>query len=145
MAVLRRLQIERKVEALQRGWGRVPEWVFCSTTGGLLEPQKVAGPFLRALKRASLPLHFTPHSLRHSYASQLLQAGVSPAYVQRQLGHASITLTVDTYGRWLPMENKAAVDALDEGSGSKTVAAARGALPNPLENKGKLASGSIVQ
>jgi len=56
---------------------------------------------------------FTPHSLRHTFASILLSDGVSPAYVQRQLGHASIKLTVDTYGKWLPMENKAAVDRLD--------------------------------
>ena len=34
--------------------------------------------------------------------------------MQRQLGHASIKLTVDTYGRWLPMGNKAAVDRLDD-------------------------------
>jgi hypothetical protein len=33
--------------------------------------------------------------------------------------HASITLAVDTYGRWLPMGNKAAVDRLDEATGSK--------------------------
>jgi integrase len=49
----------------------------------------------------------------------------SPAYVQRQLGHASIQLTVDTYGKWLPMGNKGAVDRLDEAaadqSGSKMV------------------------
>jgi hypothetical protein len=32
--------------------------------------------------------------------------GESPAYVQRQLGHASIKLTVDTYGKWLPMSNR---------------------------------------
>ena len=31
-----------------------------------------------------------------------LQAGESVQYVQEQLGHATITLTVDTYGRWLP-------------------------------------------
>lgn len=30
----------------------------------------------------------------------------SPAYVQRQLGHASISITVDTYGHWLPGEGK---------------------------------------
>jgi hypothetical protein len=53
--------------------------------------------------------------LRHTFASLLLQQGVSPAYVQRQLGHASIQLTVDTYG------NKAAVDALDSPSGCKVV------------------------
>ena len=80
----------------------------------------------RVLKDAELPLHFTPHCLRHTFASLPLQQGESPAYVQRQLGHASIQLTVDTYGRWLPIGNKAAVDRLDDAtpgaSGSKVVA-----------------------
>jgi hypothetical protein len=52
----------------------------------------------------------------------MLQQGESIVYVQRQLGHASIQLTVDTYGKWLPMGNKAAVDRLDGEIGSKTVA-----------------------
>jgi hypothetical protein len=90
----------------------------------------------RVLKRAKLPEHFSPHCLRHTFASLLLQQGESPVYVQRQLGHASIKLTVDTYGKWLPMGNKAAVDRLDrvgpapsearplpsDASGSKVVA-----------------------
>ena len=68
---------------------------------------------------------FTPHCLRRTYASLLLQQGESIVYVQRQLGHASIQLTVDTYGKWLPMGNKAAVDRLDYvTSGSKMVATA---------------------
>jgi hypothetical protein len=51
--------------------------------------------------------------------------------VQRQLGHASIQLTVDTYGKWLPMADKAAVDRLDstpvpEPSGSTMVATGGG-------------------
>jgi integrase-like protein len=80
----------------------------------------------RVLKVAGLPEHFTPHCLRHTYASLMLQQGESLQYVQRQLGHSSITLTVDTYGKWLPMGNKAAVDRLDAlpvvASGSKVVA-----------------------
>jgi hypothetical protein len=32
------------------------------------------------------------------------------------LGHAAIQLTVDTYGRWLPMGKKASVGKLDQGS-----------------------------
>src|SRR5438552_13508371 len=43
-----------------------------------------------------------------------LGEGKSPAYVQAQLGHASISLTVDTYGKWLPKGDKGAVDSLDE-------------------------------
>ena len=42
--------------------------------------------------------------------------------VSASSGHASIQLTVDTYGKWLPMGNKAAVNRLDEESGSRVVA-----------------------
>ena len=65
---------------------------------------------------AELPLHFTPHWLRHTYASILLAEGKSSVYVQTQLGHASIALTVDTYGKWLPKGDTSAVDSLDEES-----------------------------
>jgi hypothetical protein len=57
-----------------------------------------------------------------SFASLLLQQGVSAASVQRQLGYGSIQLTVDTYGKWLRWAKKAAVDGLDSPSGSKGVA-----------------------
>jgi integrase len=70
------------------------------------------GAFRRALKAAGLPSHFTPHSLRHSYASLLIAAGVSPVYVQQQLGHSSIELTVSTYGSWFPARAPGAVDQL---------------------------------
>jgi integrase len=85
-----------------------------STAGTTLDAANVRKAFARALKKAELPAHFTPHSLRHTFASILLAEGKSPAYVQAQLGHASITLTVDTYGRWLPKGDKAAVDSLDD-------------------------------
>jgi hypothetical protein len=49
----------------------------------------------------------------HTHASLLLVDGVSPAYVQEQLGHASIELTVGTYGRWLRKQAPGAVDRLD--------------------------------
>jgi integrase len=54
-----------------------------------------------------------PHTLRHTYASILLQNGEPLPYVRDQLGHHSISLTVDTYGHLLPGANKAAVDRLD--------------------------------
>jgi len=124
-AVLRHLHTERKAETLRRGWREMPAWVFCTTRGTMLNKGNVRRVFVRLLKRATLPLHFSPHCLRHTFASLLLQQGESPVYVQRQLGHASIKLTVDTYGKWLPMGNKAAVDRLDDPSGSKVVAKLR--------------------
>ena len=100
--------------------------------------------FKGAVKTAGLPLHFTPHCLRHTYSSLLLSGGVNPIYVQRQLGHASIKLTVDLYGKWLPMEHKATVDRLDdpaddgggEASGSKMVATAVAGGASSARTKG---------
>lgn len=66
-----------------------------------MDQSKISKAFKRVLKKAELPGHLHPHCLRHTYASLLLQQGESPVYVQRQLGHSSIQLTVDTYGRWL--------------------------------------------
>ena len=123
---LAHLEIERKAEALKNGWPQFPPWVFCTKDGAPLDDWNLRTAMMAVLKKAGLPLHFTPHCLRHTYASLMLQQGESPAYVQRQLGHASIQLTVDTYGKWLPMGNKAAVERLDavaaEPSGSKMVA-----------------------
>jgi integrase len=120
---LRRLEVERKAETLRRGWRALPTWVFPNSQGDILDSDKVRAAFKRALRAAGLPLHFSPHGLRHTYASILISEGVSPAYVQRQLGHSTYILTVDTYGSWLPMGNKD-VDRLDGPSGSKVVATA---------------------
>jgi integrase len=120
---LRRLEVARKAETLKRGWPELPPWVFCTPEGRPVPTRTIGRAFAGALKAAGLPPHFTPHCLRHSFASLLLQQGESPQYVQEQLGHASITLTVDTYGRWLPKQAiRGGVDGLDEASGSKVVA-----------------------
>ena len=128
--VLSRWDLERTTEKLRRGWAEMPRWLYYSDAGTPLDDSNVRKVMTRVLKRAKLPVHFTPHCLRHTHASLMLQEGESPAYVQRQLGHASIQLTVDTYGKWLPMGSKGAVDRLDEvaadQSGSKMVATSGG-------------------
>jgi integrase len=65
------------------------------------------------LKDAKLPAHFTPHGLRHTYASIALTAGLDVYDVSRMLGHADIGLTVATYGSWLNPSRPGALDALD--------------------------------
>lgn len=112
-ATLRGVDAARKARALRKGIAR-PPWVFPSERGETLDPHNVRRAFRRILERAKLPPHFTPHCLRHTFASLLLADGKPIVYVQRQLGHASITLTVDTYGKWLPMADKGAVDSLDD-------------------------------
>jgi len=137
---LKRLEIGRATEKLRRGWRDMPAWVFCTEAGTLLDPSRVRKVFRRVLKAASLPPHFSPHGLRHTFASLLLQQGESPVYVQRQLGHSSIKMTVDTYGKWLPMGNKAAVNRLDDRTGSKTVASAAAEAKSRAEMLKKVGS-----
>jgi integrase len=111
---LRTLMTERKAETLRRGWGQVPEWVFCNESGGPLDGDNLRHRvFYRLLEKAELRrIRF--HDLRHTYASLLIQNGESLAYVRDQLGHASIQLTVDTYGHLVPGANRQAVDRLDD-------------------------------
>jgi integrase len=54
------------------------------------------------------------YDLRHTFASLLIQAGESFAYIRDQLGHHSINVTVDIYWRREPVKYKDAVDRLDD-------------------------------
>jgi len=55
-----------------------------------------------------------PHILRHTYASLLISRGESLAYIQEQMGHSSIRITVDNYGHMIPRTENRAVDSLDD-------------------------------
>jgi hypothetical protein len=79
----------------------VPEWVFPSLEGTALEERNVRHVFTRLLEKAELR-QMRVHDLRHTFASLLLQQGESVVYVKEQLGHGSIQITVDTYGRLMP-------------------------------------------
>jgi integrase len=59
--------------------------------------RKIQGLVKRVCRQADLRGR-NPHDLRHTYASILLIAHQSPAYVQKQLGHSSVSITVDIYG-----------------------------------------------
>ena len=52
------------------------------------------------------------HDTRHCFASWLIGAGESLAYVKDQLGHHSIQITVDTYSHLIPGSNREAVNRL---------------------------------
>jgi integrase len=104
----------RKLETVRKGWGKVPEWVFVNKTGNPLDGNNWRRRvFYRCLSKAGIR-KTRIHDLRHTYASLLIQAGESLAYVRDQLGHHSIRVTVDIYGHFTPGGNKDAVDRLDD-------------------------------
>ncbi|NOQ18415.1 MAG: tyrosine-type recombinase/integrase [Desulfobacterales bacterium] len=68
----------------------------------------------RVCKAAGLKVR-NPHDLRHTYATIMLMAHQSPAYVQRQLGHSSYSITVDCYCHWIPGEGRADLEGALQG------------------------------
>ncbi|RKN29105.1 site-specific tyrosine recombinase XerD [Micromonospora musae] len=77
--------------------GRGSSGVFLNARGGPLSRQGAWTILRRAAERAGLPVDgpaaVSPHTLRHSYATHLLDGGADVRVVQELLGHASVTTT----------------------------------------------------
>jgi len=102
---------------LARRWGvGSPPWLFFSKQGNPLNERQFEIVFKRIAEAAGLSQEHTPHDLRHTYASILLQRGEPIQYVSMQLGHSSIALTNDVYGRWLRPHRSKGIEALAEQS-----------------------------
>ena len=70
---------------------RPPLWV--SRLGGRLTPRSVERMLKKHLATAGLDPEITPHTLRHSYATHLLDGGADLRSVQELLGHANLGTT----------------------------------------------------
>ena len=57
------------------------------------------------------PVRF--HDLRHTYATLMVAAGAHAKYLQAQMGHASIRITLDLYGHLYPDANRTVLRELD--------------------------------
>lgn len=69
------------------------QYLFESERGGKLTTRTAQSIFTKSLKLTGIKKSATFHSLRHSFATHLLENGVDVRYIQQLLGHASITTT----------------------------------------------------
>jgi integrase len=83
-------------------------YVFTTENGAALDPESVTRYFRQAVGKSMLP-PIRLHDLRHTHATLALQAGIHPKVVSERLGHATISITLDTYSHAIPaMQEEAA-------------------------------------
>ncbi|AYY11351.1 site-specific integrase [Actinobacteria bacterium YIM 96077] len=89
--------------------------LFASPHGAVLRVRNARRSwFDRAVVAAGLPEGFHPNELRHTAASLAVSAGANVKAVQRMLGHAKASMTLDVYADLFDADLEAVADRLDE-------------------------------
>lgn len=73
---------------------RPSHYLFESKKGKQYSDSSIEKIVAAAAKNAGIEKHITPHTLRHSFATHLLENGVNLRVIQKLLGHSSITTTI---------------------------------------------------
>jgi len=87
--------------------------VSCREDGTPLDPDTVSKRlFQRCLKHAGIR-RIRLHDLRRSFVALLIPQGETPKYIQSQLDHSPIQITLDRYGHLMPDTHREAAERLD--------------------------------
>ncbi|MDQ4000491.1 MAG: site-specific integrase, partial [Actinomycetota bacterium] len=108
----RKRQLEERMRLA--GFWQNQGLVFPSQTGSLLNPSNLRNRSFKRIKaRSGVREDLRFHDLRHTCATLLLSEGVNVKVVSEMLGHASITITLNTYSHVLPDMQDSAADAME--------------------------------
>lgn len=114
--VLSKVVVEKLTPYLARY--RPSYWMFEGMEGGQYSKSSIQAIFRRAVKKEHINPWATPHTLRHTFATHLLQNGVNLRIIQTMLGHSSAK-TTEIYTHVLNVSNRTIVSPLDMLMGKK--------------------------
>jgi integrase len=88
------------------------DYVFNNGIAEPLEASNLRTRFYNLIKKSKID-KANIHSLRHTYATRLLELGERPEVVKELLGHSSISITLDLYAHVMPETKQAAAQKLE--------------------------------
>ena len=78
-----------------------PRWLFTSAQGEIIRSNNFRDRIWKPLLQEAEIRYRCVHAIRHTFATRLIMRGARLVYVQKQLGHSSIQITVDLYTHWI--------------------------------------------
>jgi integrase len=110
-------------QRLALGLGRAPadSLVLATLEGGVESPGAITKAWGRAIDAIGMP-DAGLHVLRHTHVSMLIASGMDILTISRRIGHASVKVTLDTYGHMIHGTDARAAVIMQETFGSKAVA-----------------------
>ena len=86
--------LQKRRELIKEGMGgKGEEALFLSTRGKRMNPRGVARVVERVVRQSGIGRKISPHALRHTFATHLLDAGADLRSIQEMLGHKSLSTT----------------------------------------------------
>jgi integrase len=111
-------RVRQLKQRMMLGQGGRPELVFTTLDGDPITPDVLSKAWSRQTAAKGMPqVHF--HALRHTHASMLISEGIDIVQISKRLGHASPTITLNTYSHLFKKDDDDLVSALEKALGGK--------------------------
>lgn len=111
--ILKRHKIWQKKNKLEYGQYYTDSNYVCTKENGQLVTIDTI-KYISRIVNYELKINFNFHSLRHTHATMLLEAGANPKDIQKRLGHSKISTTLDTYSHVTKRMKNQTVDIMEK-------------------------------
>lgn len=112
--ILKKEKIKQKKQKLLLGKDyHDNDLICCKDNGEMFHPSSFSHDFAKILKQNNME-HIRFHDLRHSAATNMLNANIPIKLASNILGHSSVTITMDIYSHVINEKQKEAIETLDK-------------------------------